>query len=85
MSIPRAATSVQTKNRSSPLRVAAITASRSFCDRSAFSQSAWYPCACKPAATRLVSSRVFEKMIALSGFSVSMIAMSSASLSVIVM
>ena len=46
-----------------------ITRSRSDCDRSDDSGSASMPCFCRKRATVPVSSRVLQKMIALSGCS----------------
>jgi hypothetical protein len=71
MSMPRAATSVATRKRSRPSRVAVMTFSRSRCGRSPLSQSASKPAAVSAPATCSVSERRLQKMIALSGSSTS--------------
>ena len=72
MSMPRAATSVHTRKRMLPSRVAAMTFSRSLCAMSPFSHSALKPAFCSSVATRSVSTLVLQKMMALSGSSTSM-------------
>ena len=71
--MPRAATSVAHRKRSVCCFIRFITRSRSFCARSLDSGSASRPCFCRNRATIVVSSRVLQKMIALSGFSAKMI------------
>ncbi len=71
MSMPRAAMSVATMNATSPLRIFAITRSRSFCGRSPLSTSESKPLRLSTAFTSVVSSRVLQKMIAFSGSSFS--------------
>ena len=69
MSMPRAATSVAQRNRRFFCFMRPITRSRSLCDRSLDSGSASRPCFCRNFATIVVSSRMLQKMIALSGSS----------------
>ena len=64
MSIPRAATSVATRNLMPPSRMRPMTRSRSLCDRSDEIASASCPTLRRNAAMRDVSSRVLQKMIA---------------------
>ena len=81
MSIPRAATSVATRKRRRPSRVADITRSRSFWGRSPLSHAASKPWRWRAPATRSVSSFVLQKTTALSGSSTSIIRSSAPILS----
>ena len=69
MSMPRAATSVAHRNRRLCAFIRPMTRSRSLCDRSLDSGSASSPCLVRNRATIVVSSRVLQKMMALSGSS----------------